>query len=345
VIERFGKSFLDIIDLKQSFFEENEALLERANDQARLYLNQPLRTACKLCDGLLPETGSIVKSGIPYAVCDTCGHLNGLHEDTDEFAFEIYVARGGTEYAKNYTAQDRERYLQRRDAIYLPKVDFLFEVLRDLGVDPTLLRYADMGAGAGYLVDALRHRNAEKARGYEPGAALVAMGNEMIGDELIDQIDIRDVEGLAAAADVDVLSFIGVFEHLQRLRGTLAAVRENKGARFLYTCVPMFSATVFNEAVFPEVMPRHLTGGHTHLFTRSSLAHMEKEFSLERVGAWWFGTDVMDYYRSVAVSLPPESVAQWRDLYAPLVDNVQLVIDEARASSQVHLVYRLSGAA
>ena len=344
MIERYGKSFRDILALKKSFFTENEARLERANEHARLYVKQPRRVACKLCNGPLPEFGSIVKSGIPYASCVLCGHLNGLHEDTDEFAFELYVSRGGTDYAKNYNAEDREQYLKRRDAIYVPKVDFLFDVLQGLGVDPRSLSYSDMGAGAGYLIDALRHRGALDVRGYEPGAALVAMGNTMIGRDYITHIDVRDVEMLTSLSDNDVLSFIGVFEHLQRLRETLAAVNQNKLASFLYICVPMFSPTVFNEVVFPKVMPRHLTGGHTHLFTRSSLAYMEKEFSLERIGAWWFGTDAMDYFRSVLVSVPQEAAAMWQDMYLPLVDDLQLAIDKERASSQVHLVYRLARA-
>lgn len=349
MIEKFGKSFLDILDLKQAFFEDNDRLLARAIQHAELYLRQPRRTHCKVCAGTLPTTGLLRKHGIDYALCDVCGHLNGLHEDTDDFISQIYAADGGAEYAETYAAADRSEYHDRRDKIYTPKADFLLEVLEAVdGVQPTSLRIADMGAGAGYFVSALRTRGVADVHGYEVGQAQVELANQVMEDAPVSIVDLAELVELTRASRVDLLSFIGVLEHLQDLRGALRAIVENRDVEYVYTSLPMFAPTVFNEAAFPGVMPRHLAGGHTHLFTHDSLSHLENEFSLERLGAWWFGTDVLDYFRSVAVSLraagaTDEAMSAWTAMFSPLVDGMQLAMDRVRAGSQVHLVYRRGG--
>ena len=42
--EKFGKSFKDIVGLKQSFFSENGAFMEKTLRYAELYTRQPART-------------------------------------------------------------------------------------------------------------------------------------------------------------------------------------------------------------------------------------------------------------------------------------------------------------
>ena len=87
---------------------------------------------------------------------------------------------------------------------------------------------------------------------------------------------------------------IGVLEHLQEPREVLHAICSNPTIRYIYISVPMFSLSVYLKAVSPEVFHRQLGAGHTHLYTDSSLDWMCKEFGLERVGGWWFGTDIVD---------------------------------------------------
>jgi hypothetical protein len=344
--ERFGKSFKDIAPLKVSFFEQNEKFMQRALHYADIYVDQPRRTACKICDAPLPEDPSFVKHTIPYVVCTSCTHLNGMHEDTDAFCEAVYTSGGGKEYAENYTPADREHYEARRKAIYIPKAEFMFETLRQCGEDPLALTYADMGAGSGYFVSALRELGVEGVTGYEVGAAQVNLATWMMPDEPVQQIGLDDTVGLTATAEADVVTFIGVFEHVQSPRAILRALKQNPRARYFYFCVPMFGPCIYNEMAFPHVMPRQLAVGHTHLFTKGSIESFRDEFDLETVGAWWFGTDVMDYYRSVhvALGLNPEMrpmVESWSALYEPLIDDLQLAIDRRRESGQVHMVMRI----
>lgn len=344
--EKFGKSYKDIIGLKASFFEENEKYLQRALHYAGIYTSQPPRLRCKICDSALPEEPSFVKHTVPYVLCQACGQLNGMHEDTDAFCTAVYTSEGGKVYAENYTEKHADAYAIRRKAIYTPKAEFLLDVLRREGETPEALRYADMGAGAGYFVSALMQLGMSNAIGYEVGEAQVKHGKAVTPDLPLHVIGLQDTEKLVRTQPADVISLIAVFEHLQNPRAILAALKANPCVKYFYFCVPMFSATVYGEMVFPQVMPRQLTTGHTHLFTESSLAYLEKEFGFERVGAWWFGTDIMDYYRSVLITLSStpdlaKMTNAWSDMFENVLDDMQLALDKKRQSSQVHMILRI----
>jgi phage FluMu protein Com len=344
--ERFGKSFKDILDLKTAFFEDNDKFLERALKYAKVYTDQPARVRCKLCDTALPAEASFVKHAVPYVICPKCTHLNGMHEDTDVFCQSVYTQDGGREYAENYTAADADTYRRRRERIYLPKAQFFAEVMRHTSVDPSALRYVDMGAGAGYFVSAMTEIGLNNIAGFEVSKAQVDLGNWAMGRQLLSLIDLDDTERLCREYAADVATFIGVFEHLQRPREVLAGIRANAHVKYVYICVPMLGPCIFGEMAFPSIMPRQLAVGHTHLFTDESLRQLESEFGLERIGAWWFGTDMTDYYRSIMVTLQQDPdcenmTAQWAELFADLVDETQLAIDRQRKSGQVHVVFKV----
>ena len=55
MLERFGKSYEDIMSLKTAFFEENDQLLARALRYSARYSSQPLRRACKIAPPSVPQ--------------------------------------------------------------------------------------------------------------------------------------------------------------------------------------------------------------------------------------------------------------------------------------------------
>ncbi len=100
------------------------------------------------------------------------------------------------------------------------------------------------------------------------------------------------------------------------------------------------------ESVFPEVMPRHLVAGHTHLYTESSIQCFCVEFGFERLSEWWFGLDMTDLNRSVIVTLDKHGTQNtplrnyWTNHFMPLIDRLQSVLDEAQACSEVHMLVK-----
>lgn len=346
MIEKFGKSFKDILDLKSSFFNDNDELLAKTLEYADLYTKQLKRTHCKVCNHKLPDEFSFVKHTIPYVFCYNCNHLNGVYEDSNEFCEAVYASNSGKEYAKVYSSTDRENYYLRRDNIYLPKVDFLLDVIAHEGLDTHSLSYADIGAGGGFLISAFLERGIKNVQGFEVNQSLVELGKWIDADLPLEKINLGDTVKICEENHAQVLTFIGVFEHLQDLRGTLHAIKCNSQVKYIYFCVPLYSPCVFSEMSFPEILPRHLAIGHTHLFTDISIKYFEHEFGFQRIGAWWFGTDMMDYYRSVMIQLGKSAetermISSWHEMFGDLVDDMQLAIDKQRKSSQVHMVMKV----
>lgn len=339
---RFGKPSAPLLRHKQSFFEDNDQKRAELGEVARVYAAQPPRTRCKNCEAPLGEP-VFNKLGVDYVLCGRCGHLNGAREDTEAFCNSVYTEEQGREYAKNYQSQDLEQYQRRLDDIYLPKARFLAEALIEAGETPEELSYADMGAGSGYFVGALKKNGMKSARGFEVSTSQVDLANAMLGDGALICHGLGETSRLIAELDADVISFIGVLEHLRDPRSALAAVAENPCIRYMFFSLPLFSACVFFEMVFPGVMPRHLAGGHTHLYTESSIDHFCSEFGFMRLAEWWFGADMVDLYRSVMVSLlknPGTSNAAdaWVKEFAGVIDDMQLAMDAKRLSSEVHML-------
>jgi Methyltransferase domain len=343
MLQRYGKSAEGILNVRQNFFDENEASLRLAKSQADIYVAQPRRTRCKLCDGRLPEAPDFVKLKIPYASCPQCGHLNGLHEDTDAFCRAVYLDES---YATYYGSADVERYRYRADAIYRPKVDFLAEALVADGHTLTQFSYADFGSGSGYMVAALLGAGASRTIGLEVSPHQTAYAKQMVGEDHFRLIDIADTVATVRNLDVDVVSIIGVLEHLQDQRSVLQALRDNPRIKYILLCVPLYGLCVFLEMVFPNVYPRHLITDHTHLFTEQSLRWMEQAYGFSRRAEWWFGSDMLDLYRHVSVSLSQNTETsgmtdEWTRRMRPLIDPMQLAIDRQHLASEVHLVLRV----
>jgi 2-polyprenyl-3-methyl-5-hydroxy-6-metoxy-1,4-benzoquinol methylase len=341
---RHGKPSGPLLQLKSSFFQENSDLQANVERLCHLYARQPLRKACKNCGHPLAGR-SFTKLSVRYILCDRCGHLNGAHEDSDEFCRAVYTDDSGKSYAKTYDAADEEAYQERVAAIYRPKAHFLREVLHAAGENCEYLRFADLGAGSGYFVDGLLHAGMRNAVGYEVGEAQIQLARRMVKGAEFRQHALEEVISIAETADAEVISMIGVLEHVQDPRGLLTALQRNPTVKYLYFSLPMFSTTVYLEAVFPNVFHRQLSAGHTHLYTESSLAWLAGEFGLESIGEWWFGTDMVDLLRDVQVSLAAnpqtsELVETWRQSFIPLVDTLQLEIDRQRKSSEIHVVFK-----
>jgi len=341
-LTRLGKPSAGLLRHKRSFFEENDRLLAKNHRDGELYRSQSRRTECKNC---LAELGSgdFVKLQIGYVVCASCGHLNGLHEDSPEFCHALYADDADGGYAATYHASDKDDYFSRMRDIYVPKLEFLEESLTHVGEAPHTLKIADVGAGSGHFVAAMMERGFDTCFGIEVSRTQVALASEMLGPGAVRETALSDLYEVIETVDAEVCTMIGVLEHLTDPRRALEAIRDNQAIRYLFVSLPLFSICVFFEMVFPQVMQRQLTGGHTHLYTPSSIDHFCNEFGLEPVSEWWFGTDITDLYRDVFVALGQSEntrrmQVEWEEHFLGLVDELQLVIDRRKLSSEVHLL-------
>jgi len=342
-IEKFGKSSEGLLSIKKSFFSDNAFHLNEQERINKIFLTQPTRTNCKNCAASI--AGSDFKShDVEYKICAQCGHLNGMHQETESFFHKVYHDDAGSTYGANYQETTKEAFDFRVRKIYTPKVDFLLEVLTTDNQETQSLSYADFGAGSGYLVAALAEKNL-KAQGLEVSSAQVNLGNKLLGQNLLSTFDPKLTTSLLTELKCDVLSLIGVLEHVPDPREALQAIKRNKHIKYLYLSLPLFSTSVFFELLFPQSYNRQLGGGHTHLYTPQSIDYFAKEFGYTKLGQWYFGTDFMDLYRhtmlNISGSVSETALSFFNNTFGKQMDEIQLALDKARLSSETHVVLKL----
>jgi SAM-dependent methyltransferase len=340
MLKKYSKSSAFYLKSKLNYFDQNDDLLKEEILRNDLYAQQPPRQVCKICSAQLGSGLDFKSHGIAYIFCNSCGHVNGAHEETDEFVDAIYIDNPLSEYSKDYLDED---YVSRTHKIYSPKVLFLKESLGNRS-DITLL---DIGCGSGYFVHACELEGI-RATGIDVSRQMTEFGNTQISLAL----DKRPLKHVAAAdffnqvvqTDSVVVAAIGVLEHLKNPADLWIAF-QNSGAEYLYYSVPMFSTSVALESVFQQVYPRQLSGGHTHLFTESSIEKMHRLFNLECVSQWRFGTDMMDLYRCLFVALSKNEVSekfllQLKNGLGLKIDELQTVLDKNDFCSEIHCLVK-----
>ncbi len=279
-MKRYSKPIGRMIDFKTDFFFNNDLKLEELKRITSVYTSQERRDVCKNCEEPLDYSAQncFVNHGTPYLLCSRCGHCNGAHEDTDAFCSALYSDDQGSHYAGAYSDSDVKQYKLRQKEIYLPKALFLRDSILEVGDKPGGI--VDFGAGAGYFVSAAQECGFEPVHGYEPSEILVKRGTDIIGEGHLFHHEMKDINRLIETADAQIASLIGVLEHLSDPGGALEALKNNKQVKYVFLSLPLFSPTVVFESIFPEVSPRHLGGGHTHLYTDQSIDFFVKNMVL-----------------------------------------------------------------
>ena len=344
--KQYGKFNAPYIKQKQSYFSDNDEHIKAQKKISSIYAQQPIRLFCKNCNSALKAEHDFVKSNIKYKICNICTHLNGAHEDTNEFCKAVYTRDEGKDYAQAYKASDVESFEYRLSSIYIPKAEFLYTSLTNSGIDPHKMKYLDVGAGSGYFVGALSKIGLKNISGSEVSKYQVDFGNKMIGSNYLSVHKIDGTNSLLQNTNANVVSLMGVLEHLQDLRSAMECIKNNKEVEYLYISVPLFSLSVFLEMVTTNAFHRHLTGGHTHLFTKDSLKYLANEFEFDIVSEWWFGADIADLYRHIIVDMKKnnqcseELIESFQSMISPLIDSMQLELDKKHRSSEVHLLLK-----
>ena len=200
----------------------------------------------------------------------------------------------------------------------------------------------DIGCGAGHFIKALENKKIF-ARGYETSKELCDLGKQKLKKNKIINTKLDDVYNIVRySKNIDVLSMIGVLEHLVNPEIMLESFKKSK-IKYLYILVPMFSLTGFLENSFTNVFPRSLSGAHTHAYTKKSLTYLTKKYNLRVIGEYWFGTDIPDLYRSLICSsniLNKELYHQQLDeKLLRLVDDLQAVLDRNKVCSESHIIF------
>ena len=208
----YSKSSSFYKSIKSNFFDNNSDQLADAIYKNSIYAKQNLRRNCKLCQELLPTKVDFEKHGVGYKFCTKCSHINGIYQDSLNFASYIYSDAGGSNYSNFYIDK---KYKERLHHIYTPKVNFLIEHI-DL-VKPT---HYDFGCGLGHLVNAARSKSLDSYGG-DVGELLIKSGNDSLEHfhniRPLEVLDINTSLDFISTISKDVLSMMAVIEHISDL--------------------------------------------------------------------------------------------------------------------------------
>ncbi|QNK87240.1 methyltransferase domain-containing protein [Sporosarcina sp. resist] len=343
MIKRYGKSLHDIHEIKQNFIDQNDDFLKENLLLANVARQQPKRENCKNCHEQLKDASLFIKHDINYFLCENCNHLNGEFEDTPDFAKAVYVDEI-TSYSKNYSAEDEQKWNERVQKIYDPKAEFLLSCLIE-EKSPIDMSVLDVGAGSGYFIKALMNHEFKSVQGYEVSDTQSSFANEMLQENKVRRIEIDGLVDRISNTDSEVVSMIGVLEHLTNPREILNTISKNPSIKYTYLSLPLFSFSVLFEIINEKYFNRHLSGGHTHLYTNESIEYFCKEFNFEIIGKWFFGIDAMDLFRFSLLKMNENKMNSlaseyFQEKFLSVIDDVQLSFDKAEFSSEVHIVLK-----
>lgn len=334
---RYSKPTEDILFRVEDYLSSNLIQKENRLQINARYAEQPIRTNCKVCEQLIVESPWFESFGIRYFMCKSCGHLNGQFDETPAFTNSLYSDSRTSTYDTNYDTN----YELRVKNIYIPKLDFLLDSLK---IDSKNIRLLDFGCGAGHFVKAAQLRGV-RAIGLETNEELVKIGQENVGiNDVMQSQSLKDFETAIEGFKPDIISFVGVLEHLSDMNEVLDICKTHQ-VRYIYSSVPIFSLTSLVQTLNEGVFPRQLSGGHTHLFTDHSLKTLLKNHQYIVTNDWWFGTDIADLSRTLAVSLDGKSYRIdeiIQTVLSPAMNRLQEVLDQFRLTSEVHALAELS---
>jgi len=337
-IKKFSKPSNDLAMKFADFLTNNDSALNSVLEVNEKYRAMATREYCKICKSLISRDVRLLSFNINYFLCTTCGHLNGEFEDEGEFAQYLYSENSGANYSENYSKD----YHERVQNIYVPKANFLVESLKQISdVSPQSLSILDVGAGAGHFLKALEDLGVD-AKGVEVNEVLVSNSANFLIQSKVEKIHPNMVLEIIKLADAIVISLIGTLEHLEDPMAAVEAFNESN-AQYLYLSVPMVSFTALLQGLNESIYPRHLSAGHTHLFSEKSIDYLKDKYQLKSVAEWWFGTDLLDLARTLTAIKNKEGTLKNHPLFvnnyiSTILDELQGVLDRNKLCSELHII-------
>ena len=337
-LRKYSKSSSFYLNTKKNFFENNKEMLNKVTEQNLIYTKQIRRKKCKICLFNLGNSPDFKNHEVEYIFCQNCNHLNGIYEDTKTFIEKMYIEDKGTQYSLNYIDSN---FKTRSEQIYLPKVKFL---LKNIPTQTSSI--LDIGCGGGHFVFAGLTQNCD-IYGIDVNKQLINFGNNQIYNLLKfnNRLSFKSESEMFKTiinSKAEILSAMGVIEHLRYPHKLFQAFRKSK-IKYLYYSVPMFSMSALLENAFKKVFPRQLSGGHTHLYTEESIVKMNEIIGIESIAEWRFGTDAMDLFRSLLVTMNANKVSNnttkfFSGKFIKVLDKFQKLLDKNHFCSEIHLL-------
>jgi hypothetical protein len=336
-LTRFSKSPEDVAAHTSRLLTENDELLERQRSALQELSGAPSRKLCILCNSDCVNVPRFLHREIPYLECPVCGHIQCGFELAPEFLARYQ------KFAAIYPKLDPERYRERTSLIYKPKLDWLLEAARNLGIgDLISVPWVELGSGGGNFLSALRDSGARDIRGIDSDRRLVAQANDILGEPL-SQAFTEPLAGVLKSTSARVYAAWFVLEHCFELREFFVSLKEKPAGTIFVFSVPTFGVAALFESAFTGHFARSLDSViHLQTFTDRSIGYALDQAGYEIRAEWLFGQDADDIYRALAAAMPARSpggvLERHLQRFIATVPAIQRAIDRNRLCDSRHIL-------
>jgi len=338
---RYSKPSSDIAPEFAVRMQDDAENITKYKDIIHTLISSPPRRNCILCQSLL-EGETFENRDVEYVQCNICGHVQSRPCPPPNYPYSI---SGNNLFAKLYPDLDATAYINRRDRIYTPKLDWLLECLEHEGIsrrNALNLRWTELGCGAGYFLSALEHAGAQNIQGIDADEKLVLQAKRFIPNARITSQRLP-LHQTVKQVHTDIYVAWFVLEHIEAPHLFFNALQKLPKGTILAFSVPVFSIATLLDICFSNLQARHLDNVvHTQIYTDESIKFALNISNMSLKSQWIFGQDAEDFARYITLSIKNKMsfklYEEKKSALTSMQDKLQELIDINEFSEQRHIL-------
>lgn len=333
MIKKYGKD-INMRDLRS--MEQEIQINKQFLENCRKYFDTAdiASTTCRICGSNHTKCYFKGYQDYTYYECETCG---GLFLANLPKISEMYREEQGCS-APYYI--DDSSFMERVKIIAAPKVDFVMEVCRNIGVH--VKKWLDIGSGGGQILHYVKQLGLEEY-GIESDRSQYEYtrkrGYHVLNAFIDPETANPDIDRLVQ--DADVVSLITVLEHIEYPDRLTDYLKKNlkKGAVLALEVPRHPSVSSFVCMTHRNIVYRHLNlPVHLQIFNEKTLEILFGD-ELEIIAEWQFGQGFSDLINFPAIL----SDSYDQKLYAKIMEHnneVQRIFDTSGLSDELIVIAR-----
>jgi hypothetical protein len=333
MLTKYSKSNTDISLENELIISEGSERYQKQTLLVQELMKFPKRAICLCCGGKLKGV-LFQHHGVEYIECSNCEHIQSAKNPPGNYPHNF---EQGLPFSMVYPKLPLDEYLNRRNRIYVPKLDWIISTLNKLEYTSHDIQnnvWVEIGSGAGYFLSAAKESGIEQITGYEVDKELVNI-SKLYNNESLTSLSVGSFSEILDQTNADIYCSFFVLEHIPNLKQVWDSLYKKKVGTIFIFSVPMFGYSCLLEQAFPDEYARNLDGVvHTQMFTESSIKFGLTSAGYDLIGEWVFGQDISDLSRVLKVRAM-ENLGKTK-IFETLINGVNSSHDAMQAALDVN---------
>ena len=340
MITDYSKALGDLTKEEASRIQNEEQLYIRQKEANKRLYKAPPRKVCILCGS--PIKGwEFLHRGVSFITCDQCNHIQTKALPPEGFPDEL---EDKEQFSKIYPKLEKDQFEDRKNRIYRPKLNWIFNALERSGYKKIELlnkKWLELGSGSGVFLSSLEDMGVNNYVGFEKEETLLERAKAFVAPEKV-SISRVSLGEIIRANQADVICSFFVFEHDENLFELINALKDCPKGTLLCFSVPKFGLSCLLENMASERYARSLDAAvHVQTFTDQSINFLLQAAGFEKIATWQFGQDALELRRFLQPTKGHDEHSRCLgEKMESCLDDLQSVFDRAGLCDQVHIIAR-----